>query len=247
MRHIYPFPELGSATLNEKEIVGTTQGVESCTISVSRFGAGANQVVESSAHDRFYFCLSGTLDISAGELNQKLVQYDLAFVPAGLSLKLSSAGLEDATCLTIVVPVEGAASPAPLASVTRLELGGFQPHLNAKRDAIIEGFGIQKLASRDTGSGFADINVARVEPRSGGPRLHLHPFDQFYIVLSGTLDLQVGLKEISAPTNSVVMLPEGLVHANWNNSDAAEMHLVVMTPSKQHDERGSFPVEITGT
>jgi mannose-6-phosphate isomerase-like protein (cupin superfamily) len=60
--------------------------------------------------------------------------------------------------------------------------------------------------------------------------LHLHTFDQFYYVLSGTMQLQIGLEKFTAGRNTYVLLPAGVPHRNWNDGPEIERHLNLQVP-----------------
>ncbi len=50
------------------------------------------------------------------------------------------------------------------------------------------------LANRDSGSIHASVYVAEMAPGASGPPTHVHDFDQFYFVVQGALEVEVGLE-----------------------------------------------------
>jgi quercetin dioxygenase-like cupin family protein len=60
--------------------------------------------------------------------------------------------------------------------------------------------------------------------------LHVHPFDQFYFVLQGTLSVEIGLQRYDVPPGHLVILPAQVPHRQWNDQDHTEQHLTVLVP-----------------
>lgn len=74
------------------------------------------------------------------------------------------------------------------------------------------------------------IIATKVPPGAGGPPRHVHPSDQSYYVLEGTIDLALGADAVQVPAGSAVFIPAGLPHQNWNRGDVDEVHLEVIAP-----------------
>ena len=49
-------------------------------------------------------------------------------------------------------------------------------------------------------------------PGAQGPPLHTHEFDQFYFVIEGALEVQIGLDMQVVGPNTLVVLPAGVPH-----------------------------------
>ncbi len=253
MQHIAPIVKISTDHFHRQDLVGPGTGIDSCTIAYLTLPQGYANALATNDVDTFYYCLEGGVDVQFGADSFTIEPHTMAFVPAEVAHRISVSGSQSATCLEIFAPSPTTASieadkaqsiPNAAAHISSLRQEAFASYMRANGDGTIEGFGLQKLASRETGSMRMNINVAEVQPDSGGPQLHIHPFDQFYFVMSGALDIQIGVKRHTAPTNSLVVLPAGVVHANWNGGTETEMHLAIMTPSLPPGERGSFPVEI---
>jgi quercetin dioxygenase-like cupin family protein len=94
-----------------------------------------------------------------------------------------------------------------------------------------KGWHSEILASPKTGVDSCYVICSRVEPGAGGPKLHTHPADQFYFVMSGTMLLQLGTDEFSVGSDTLVFIPEGTPHFNWNPGDETAVHLENNCPS----------------
>jgi len=71
----------------------------------------------------------------------------------------------------------------------------------------------------------------RVPPGCHGPALHTHPADQFYYVTTGEMHIQLGHETQVVEPNSLVMIPEGVAHHNWNEGPVDEVHYEIIVPA----------------
>jgi mannose-6-phosphate isomerase-like protein (cupin superfamily) len=70
--------------------------------------------------------------------------------------------------------------------------------------------------------------------RAGGhaPPHHMHEHsDQLYFVIRGEMKIQLGSEVLTAGTGSLVYIPRGTPHHNWNESDKDEFHYEVLSPA----------------
>ena len=74
------------------------------------------------------------------------------------------------------------------------------------------------------------LYVATVDAGAGGPGLHVHEFDQFYYVLEGTMSIEAGLASFTAGPHTLVVLPAGVPHRQWNAGLERERHLTLIAP-----------------
>src|SRR5690349_18937266 len=79
-------------------------------------------------------------------------------------------------------------------------------------------FHSQRIADRNTGIESCVCICTRVPPGMGttGGR-HTHPADQFYYVAQGQMTLEIDGQVASAGPGSLVFIPEGSRHWNWND------------------------------
>ncbi len=87
------------------------------------------------------------------------------------------------------------------------------------------------LASPKTGVDSCYVICSRVEPGAAGPKLHTHPADQFYFIISGTMRVQLGTEEFSVGADTLVSIPQGTPHCNWNPGSETEIHLEIIAPA----------------
>ncbi len=114
-----------------------------------------------------------------------------------------------------------------------------------------EGFYFRRLVGPRTESGIESCAflVSRIPSGSGGLALHVHPVDQFYYILSGTLNLQLGQQFFTLEPNTLAFIPAGTPHTNWNTSSEDEFHLEFVAPPAPREKSSSraFPKAVPNT
>lgn len=86
------------------------------------------------------------------------------------------------------------------------------------------------VAGPNSGFDSAWLVFTRVPAGGSGPPLHVHPADQFYFVLTGQMNAQLGDESFTADAGTLIMIPEGTPHRTWNTSNAAETHVELIVP-----------------
>lgn len=201
-----------------------------CRIDLVR---GARERSRTKAdRDRFLFVLEGSAAVETGDGRVTAKQEELVFAPAGATLDL----MADAEAVWIEFsPVHSIARSGQAVAVTQADPLRFEG----------AGFVHQKLAGRSTGSEALRINTLRVDPGTGSPDYHIHDFDQFYVILEGEMQIDVGRARIRAGPNTLVHLPAGLVHRNFNAGPGVERHISVLAPEPTEGAIFDYAVEIS--
>jgi mannose-6-phosphate isomerase-like protein (cupin superfamily) len=170
----------------------------------------------------------------------------LVLIPAGTPHCNWNDGTEDEQHLEILAP-----APPPESIVVPAEVRAVPGAGDLVRKvgpdsyrAISPGFTLQPLAQRSMGSQHARLYIAELEPASGGPRMHFHDFDQFYFVLEGSLEIHIGNRKMTAGPKSLVVLPAGSLHSNFNPGPGIERHVALLVPEPREGERLDYGVEI---
>jgi mannose-6-phosphate isomerase-like protein (cupin superfamily) len=68
------------------------------------------------------------------------------------------------------------------------------------------------------GSG-ASIIFVRLEPGRPGPRLHMHPYPETFVVRRGQVDFTVGDEQVAAAAGDIVVVPADTPHRFDNGGD----------------------------
>ncbi len=198
--------------------------------------------------ERLVFLLSGKLTVTE---NGRAIPIDAGgylFIPRGRHVTL--AGSEDgrAQFLDIRAWVDQSLTPKLSASgrplcehAGRVDVQQFSAHTGH----VAEGraFDTQSLVDRKMGSERIKAFVSLVHPGSG-MGLHIHPFDQFYYVLDGTLSIRLGFKDVQLAQGDLVNFPTGLVHSNTNHGSVPTVLLTVNVPEVAEGAKGAYPIEI---
>ena len=79
-------------------------------------------------------------------------------------------------------------------------------------------------------SSAATVAVDSTSPGSGGPKPHVHPFEQVYFILEGETTVMYGVDHPKAKKNDIVILPQGVVHTNTNMTSRPERHITLLLP-----------------
>lgn len=97
-------------------------------------------------------------------------------------------------------------------------------------------FHSQRLADRSTGLDSCICLCTRVPPGTGTTSgMHTHPSDQLYYVLTGTMHARVGDRTHVVSPGSLVIIPAGTPHWNWNEGTADEVHFELIVPAPAPD------------
>ena len=70
------------------------------------------------------------------------------------------------------------------------------------------------------------------QPPGGGPGLHVHPYDEVFIVQEGQVTFTVGHESLVVGADQIVVAPGGQPH-KFNNSGTARLRLISIAPSRR--------------
>lgn len=72
---------------------------------------------------------------------------------------------------------------------------------------------------------------SHIEEGGCGPGLHYHRSDQLYYLIRGSMNVQLGDAVHKVEAGSLVFIPAGLPHRNWNDGPGAETHFEMIIPA----------------
>ncbi len=213
---------------------------ESCAILGSNVPAGkpAFGHHRHEYSDQLYYIVKGEMQVQLGTKTFTAGPDTLVYIPKGQPHHNWNEGDIDEFHLEIIAPC-----PFPslsLATPTSDIGDDDQPFVVQELDpdafvdsAKFPGFSLNRSIFPDGHSSYASIYVGEVAPGAGGPGTHIHAFDQFYFVLSGVLSVEVGLDRLEAGPGTLVTLPAGVPHRQWNQGTETERHLALLIPSPE--------------
>ncbi|KAJ5773448.1 hypothetical protein N7457_008344 [Penicillium paradoxum] len=202
-------------------------------------GGGCGPGLHYHHSDQFYYLLRGMMQLRLGNEVYTVTAGSLVFIPAGLAHCNWNDGPETETHLEMIIP-----SPSPLGKIAYLvdspedvplELRSTRKGYVRRADPAhctepLPGFLTLPLADPSSGSTRSVIYYAEVAPGKGGPGTHVHEFDQYYFVLEGELTIEVALEKHVVGPETLVILPAGVPHRQFNDGNVAEKHLSILSP-----------------
>lgn len=210
-------------------LLGPDEGA-GCAIRLRR-GGGAVQPTALPSTERIALVLRGTAQVNAA---QEVPVGGVLFLPQGSTAAFS--GSADSVWIEIEAEVPahtgGDVAPSPISFV--LDETKFQG----------DQFAHQSLLDRTKRVRAMKMNALRVVPGGGSPDYHIHAFAQMYVIQEGEMTLDIGRKRFKAPMNTLVYLPPGVVHRNFNATRAVERHVSLLIPEIQPHEIFDYAVTI---
>lgn len=204
--------------------------------------------------DQLYFLLRGSMTVQLGEETHPVAAGTLVFIPAGLAHRNWNDGPGAETHFELIVP-----APSPIAQIAimvdtpadvpaqdRTERRGYLRSVNAVTlTEPIPGLRMQPLAGPGSGSLHTVVNYMELAPGGAGPGTHIHQFDQYYLVLEGELTVEVALQTHVVSADTLVILPAGVPHRQYNAGEVTERHLAVLSPAPEPGKTWDSGVNFT--
>lgn len=92
----------------------------------------------------------------------------------------------------------------------------------------------QVLFDPNSGAQGCTINCIQLPPGGRAPSgRHTHVFEQLYYIMSGAMDFVTGGRKYQAGPGTLVVLPAGVPHNNWNDGVKPVIHLTRYVPSPE--------------
>jgi mannose-6-phosphate isomerase-like protein (cupin superfamily) len=225
---------------------------ESCYVIATKVPPGVEGPPRHThASDQIYAVLEGTTTIELGTEERQVSRFGSVFIPAGVPHHNRNDG--DAVEVHIEVIAPGGFLQ-PIASQTDSTDAKGLPYRTRDHEPSGNGeaFSVSYLVNREAGSQHASVYLAEMAPGAQGPPLHTHEFDQFYFVIDGALEVQIGFDTHVVGPNALVILPAGVPHKQRNASDTdIERHFTILVPEPPlpHSEEHPWDtaVELTAT
>lgn len=230
--------------------------LESVTVVGARVAVGGcGPDLHYHESDQFYFILQGETNVQLGTDRHVAPAGSLVFVPAGVAHRNWNDGDVEEMHFEMIVPTIRPGRPLLIFVDTPADAPGSDvaPYVQAlDGSAFAEskrfaGFGLQCLADASSGVTSCIVNAAQVAPGKAGPGTHIHDFDQLYFVLSGELHVEVALQHHVATKHTLVVLPAGVPHRQWNEGPDPERHLAVLVPAPSPERPWDSAVSFAAT
>lgn len=220
---------------------------ESCQVIATLVPPGAQGPPRHKhTSDQIYVVTEGEITIELGTETHRASACSAIFIPAGVPH--CNRNESDAPEVHIEVIAPGILPLYPVMIPTaETDAHGLPYYVRtAGEDSgeVVPGMTAEWLVDRAQGSEHVAVGLAAVAPGGAGPALHVHDFDQFFFVLEGTLSVQIGLEHHEAAANSLVVLPAGVPHRQFNERDMPERHLAIMAPAPARPYSAEEPWDV---
>jgi quercetin dioxygenase-like cupin family protein len=212
--------------------------LETYVVAACRGPAGqAGPARHVHGSDQIYYVLSGEMQLDLGGSDHVAGPDSLVFISAGTPHHNWNAGDEAELHLDILVPPPTRGGPVskPPVATNRSPGTAYVRHLADQPYAPthIPGFDMARMASPESGSANIIVNAASLSPDSPGTSWHIHPFDQLYFVLEGTLTIDIANEHHEVQPGHLVVLPAGVPHRNRNEDSVTERHVAILVPAPE--------------
>lgn len=210
---------------------------ESAVVIASNVPAGA-AAPPHHVHpvDQLYYVVEGEMNLILGSEHFTAGPETLVYIPAGTPHHNWNEGAVDEFHFEVLAPAPLPSQPVMVP--TDSDDAGGRPYLVRPLtpdgyDPALPGFSIQRLLQRSDRSDHMSLYIGTVEPGGAGPDTHVHAFDQFYYVLDGSLNVEVGFDSYVATRHTLVVLPAGVPHRQYNNGPGPERHITLLAPEPE--------------
>jgi len=109
------------------------------------------------------------------------------------------------------------------------------PIRTADVSPLAQGAVSEILGGPTNGSENAFLLYTRMAPGAHGPALMTLPVEHYYVVLSGSMRVQIGTDTFTVEPMTGVVIPADVPHAVWNADTQPEAHLEVIAPASSRD------------
>ncbi len=227
-----------NGAMSSEILAGPTNGLESSYLVYTRMAPRASaKGLYTLAVDHTYMVLSGKLTVQLGTDQFVVAPDTLVFVPAGVPHQAWNAGSEPEADFQVITPATSRdlVSMMKPATARRIENAAQYIHIAPPLGKLAGGTGHESLnerilISRANGSVNVLERLNDMLPGGGRTELHLHPFDQAYFIKQGTMKISYGAATYEAKSNSLVVLPVGVVHSNENAGSTVQSVITMLLP-----------------
>jgi mannose-6-phosphate isomerase-like protein (cupin superfamily) len=228
-------------------LAGPTNGSNNGYLIFTRMPAGAHgPALFTLPDEHFYLVLEGKMNIQIGSDRFVVNKYEGVQIPPNTPHEVWNADAEPEMHVEVIAPgssrdLMSMFKPAQARKVENAAQYIRAPRLPAMAD-LKPGLNGAAYASRQTGATI-QMRVDSTRPGQGGPKTHVHKFQQVYWSIDGSTTVEYGLFNYPLPKYSLVVIQPGVVHTNYNKTNTMERHITLLMPELPEGEPADVEYE----
>ena len=224
---------LGKEAVSEI-LAGPTNGSDYGYLIFTRMPSGSHgPSLFTLPDEHLYLVLEGTMTIRIGTEAFAVRKYEGVRLPADIPHEVWNAGTDAEAHLEVIAPgssrdLLSMVKPARPRAVDNAAQYVRRPTVPAQAE-MKPGLNGATFAARATG-GTIQMRIDSTLPGQGGPKPHVHKFQQVYFSVDGQTSVEYGLIDFVLPRYSIAIVQPGVVHTNANKTSAIERHITLLMP-----------------
>jgi len=233
-------------TASSEILAGPTNGSDAGYLIFTRMPAGAHgPALFTLPDDHLYLVLEGKMNVQIGTDKFVAEKNTAVVIPPGIPHEVWNADAQPETHLEVIAPgssrdLMSMLKPAQARKVENADQYIHQPKVPAQSE-LKPGLNGVIFAERKTGTN-EQMRIDSTLPGQGGPKTHVHKFQQVYFSIEGQTTISYGLATYPLPKYSIAVIPAGVVHTNSNKTSAMERHITLLMPEPK-DRSEPFDIE----
>ncbi|PYU27816.1 MAG: hypothetical protein DMG32_05010 [Acidobacteria bacterium] len=232
---------LGKTAVSEI-LGGPTSGSDNAYLIYTRMPSGAHgPALFTLPVEHYYVVISGKMNVQIGTDKFVVGPMGGVIIPADTPHEVWNSDAEPEAHLEVITSANPSKDlsrdlmsmlkPAQPRKVENAASYVRQISVPAAAD-LKPGLNRQVYTNRAKGSA-ATVALDSTSPGSGGPKPHVHRFEQVYFMVEGETTVMYGIDNPKARKNDIVILPIGVVHTNANMTSAPERHITLLLPEPE--------------
>lgn len=226
---------------------------DSANISAVRLSPGQNRIIGPHPGDSAWYILRGEATADPPEPTTSLAANSVLFLPRNVEVRLY-AGDGGVDLLQVITKVMFGVSETSVGASARpsrgVEATNAAPfHATVSQALTQSTVVVDRLVTQERGSADLHVYCAHMPSGCGTGPMHIHPFDQFQVVLSGEATVRIGLDSYKLGPMNMAVLPAGVPHMVLNESASPEQHIGINVgdplPIRTSKQSWDIPVELT--
>jgi mannose-6-phosphate isomerase-like protein (cupin superfamily) len=233
-------------TASSEILAGPTNGSDAGYLILTRMPAGARgPALFTLPDDHLYLVLEGKMNVQIGTDKFVAEKNTAVVVPPGIPHEVWNADAQPEVHFEVIAPGSSRDLMSMLKPATPRKVENAAQYINTSKlpaqSELKPGLNGVTFAERKTGTN-EQMRIDSTVPGQGGPKPHVHKFQQVYFSIEGQTTVSYGLFTYQLPKYSIAVIQPGVVHTNSNKTSAMERHITLLMPEPK-DRSEPFDIE----